>query len=74
MRFYWTIISKCDKIELGGVEVNKKDINDLLAAQGRSKEWLIKQLNIPRSTFYYKLDNGFTDEEKKNIERILGGK
>jgi len=51
--------------------MNKTDINNKLKEQGRSKVWLQKQLNMPQSTFYYKLDHGFTAEEKERIEGVL---
>jgi len=54
--------------------MNKSDINAKLKEQGRSKVWLQKQLNMPQSTFYWKLDNGFKPEEVEKIESILGVK
>lgn len=74
---------RCDNFE-GGVEVTnnikklqfeiftRREIDRILKEQGRSKAWLIKQLNMPRSTFYWKLDYGFTTSEIDRIEKVLG--
>jgi len=50
----------------------KNKIRKELIKQERTMMWLIRKTKIPRSTFYYKLDHGFTAEEKDRINKILG--
>ncbi len=47
------------------------DIDKLL--DGRPKKWLIDKLEMSDSTFYWKLNNGFSPVDIERIMDILGG-
>lgn len=52
----------------------KDDIRKEIQNQERTMMWLIRKTKIPRSTFYWKLDQGFTEDELKRIGKVLGVK